>query len=109
MINAGALRSRVDIMRRKPNKDQFSEQTNEYSMVHMSWPCRMKDVSGSFTDSEGVSTGISELQFFGRYRDGVTKGMYACFRGKKYQITDIRPNFDFTEMTIVCDKEDDRL
>ena len=109
MINSGALRSRIDILIRMPTKNQYKAQEDEYTIVHESWPCRMKDVSGSFSEDKGVSVGRSEVQFFGRYREGVSRGMYASFRDKKLQITDIRPNFDMTEMTIACSKEDDRL
>ncbi|QZI86497.1 hypothetical protein SIPHO016v1_p0021 [Vibrio phage 38E33.6a] len=108
MINAASLRNRADILKRPPNKDQFGSQEDSYLPFHSGWPCRIKDVSGTMTDSEGVSVGSSKVELFGRYRDGVTKGMYVLIRCKHMQITDIRPNFDFTEMTLICDKEDDR-
>lgn len=108
MINSAALRNRADILKRPPNKDQFGDQEDEYLPFYIGWPCRIKDVSGTLSDSDGVSIGSSKVELFGRYRDGVTKGMYVLIRGKHMQITDTRPNFDFTEMTLICDKEDDR-
>lgn len=109
MINSGILRSRANILKRLPNKDQFGSQKPDYETVYDKWPCRMKDLSGSYASDDGVSVGTSQVELFGRYRDGVTKGMYAELRGVKMQVTDVRPNFDFTEMTIICRKEDDRL
>lgn len=108
MINSASLRNRADILQRPADKDQFGGQKDEYLPFYIGWPCRIKDVSGTLSDSDGVSIGSSKVELFGRYRDGVTKGMYVLIRGKHMQITDTRPNFDFTEMTLICDKEDDR-
>ena len=109
MINSGILRNRVSILKRLPIKDQFGSQEPDYEIVHEKWPCKKKDLSGSYTDDDGVSVGASHMEFFGRYRDGVTKGMYVEFKGVKMFITDVPTNFDDTEMTIICRKEDDRL
>lgn len=108
MINSASLRNRADILERTANKDQFGEQDSTYTPVYSDWPCRIKDMSGTMIDNEGISVGSSKVELFGRYRDGISKGMYVLLRGKYMQITDTRPNFDFTEITLICDKEDDR-
>lgn len=108
MINAATLRHRVDISNRLPLGNQFGEQTKDYEIVVPKWPCRIKHNGGSYTDDEGVSVGTTHVEMHGRYRD-VTKGMYAEVRGKMMLIVDAYPNFDLSELTVICADEDDRL